>query len=68
MPRFLTIAGMAVAALVALLFLLDLLGGYFSFLSVIAPFQGASMLMDVTFVISGGMLDYLSWNAFRELQ
>ena len=68
MPRFLTIAGMAVAALVALLFLLVLFGGYFSFLSVIAPFQGASMLMDVTFVISGGMLDYLSWNAFRELQ
>ncbi len=68
MPRFLTIAGMAVAALVFLLFLLDLLGGYFGFLALIAPFRGASMLMDVTFVISGGMLAYLSWSVFRELQ
>ena len=59
---------MAVAALVFLLFLLDLLGGYFGFLALIAPFRGASMLMDVTFVISGGMLAYLSWSAFRELQ
>ncbi|MBI85759.1 MAG: hypothetical protein CMJ81_21395 [Planctomycetaceae bacterium] len=59
---------MAVAALVFLLCLLDLLGGYFSFLAFIAPFRGASLLMDVTFVISGGMLAYLSWGAFRELQ
>jgi hypothetical protein len=58
MPKVLTIAGMVVAALLLFMFGLDLALGF--------PFQKASMLMDVLFVICAAMLGYMSWSTYRE--
>lgn len=58
MPRVLTIAGMVVAALLLLMFGLDL--------AIKFPFSGASMTMDVIFVVAAGMLGYMSWSTYRE--
>ena len=66
MPKLLTIAGMAISTIIFLLFLLDLVGHFL--LKAIAPFQGASPLMDVVFVVCAGTLAFLSWSTFRELQ
>ena len=65
MPKLLTIAGMTITVLMFLLFLLDLIL-YFVVPS-LAPFQGASLLMDICFVICAGILAYLSWSTYREL-
>lgn len=58
MPKALTILGMIVASLVILLFGADL--------AVKFPFQQASMMMDILFVVSALILGYLSWSAFSE--
>jgi hypothetical protein len=58
MPKALCIVGMAVAALLVLLFGLDLGLG--------VPFGGASMLMSIGFIICAVILGYLSWSTFRE--
>lgn len=58
MAKAMTIAGMVIAGLIGLLFGLDLILGI--------PFSRASTLVDVVFVISAGVLGYLSWNAFRD--
>lgn len=65
MPRILCFTGIVVSILVALIFLLDLvalLGG----VTGLAPFRGASWLMDVLFVICGAILGYLSYSTLRE--
>ena len=59
MPKVLSIAGMVVAALVSLTFLLDLALGI--------PFNKASMLMDAGFLVCSLILGYLSWSTYREL-
>lgn len=58
MAKAMTIAGMAIAGLIGLLFGLDLALGI--------PFSRASTLTDVVFVISAGVLGYLAWHAFRD--
>jgi hypothetical protein len=60
MPKALTIIGMLVAALLLLIFALDLALGI--------PFGGsmASTSMDVGMMICGVILFYLSWSTFRE--
>lgn len=58
MAKAMSIAGMAIAGLIAVLFGLDLVLGI--------PFGGQSPLADVTFVICGGILGYLGWNAYRD--
>ncbi len=60
MPKALTIVGMFVAALLLLLFALDLALGI--------PFGGssASSAMDIGMIICGLVLGYLSWSAYRE--
>jgi hypothetical protein len=60
MPKALTIIGMLVAALLLLIFALDLALGL--------PFGGssASSTMDIGMIICGAVLFYLSWSAFRE--
>ena len=60
MSKALTIVGLAVAGLVALVFTLDLLAGI--------PFQGASTLMDVGAIVGALMLAYASFEAFREVK
>lgn len=59
MPKILTITGMVVAGLLLLLFGLDLAIGI--------PFSKASMLLDIGFAVSAGLLAYLSWSTYREL-
>ncbi len=58
MPKALCIAGMVVAILVLILFLLDLAVG--------VPFKRASVTLDVIFVISAAILGYLSLMTLRE--
>jgi hypothetical protein len=57
MAKALTILGMLVAILILLLFTLDL--------AISVPF-GQIMAMDIGMIISGVVLLYLSWSAFRE--
>ena len=67
MPKLLTIAGMAISAIILLLFLFDLIG-YLISMPAIAPFKCASPMMDIVFVLCAGILAFLSWSSFRELQ
>ena len=60
MPKALAISGMVVAGLLLLIFILDLAIGM--------PFKGASMLMDVGFIICSLALAYLSWSTWRDLK
>lgn len=60
MPKALTIAGMAVAALLLLVFALDAILGI--------PFGSASLMMNVGFMIAAAILGYASWNAFKDLK
>ncbi|MFO0898359.1 MAG: hypothetical protein U0836_13125 [Pirellulales bacterium] len=62
MPKVLTITGLAVAAIVLVVFALDLIVGW--------PFDKArpgGMMMDLGFIVASLMLAYMSWSAFREL-
>ena len=59
MAKALTFGGMAVAGLSVLAFTLDLVLG--------VPFGGQNMLIDIGFILAGGILGYLSWSAFRDL-
>jgi len=59
MPKALCIVGIVTAALVLLVFGLDLAIG-------LPPFNKASMMMDVAFVVCAGILGYLSWTTLRE--
>jgi len=58
MAKAMSIAGMVVAGLLLFAFGLDLGLGI--------PFGGEQKMMDLGFVISAGILGYLSWDAFRE--
>lgn len=60
MAKAMTVAGMVVAGLFVLLFGMDL--------AVRIPFQRASAIMDIGFLISGLILGYCSWNAFRDVR
>ena len=58
MPKVLTIIGMAVAAILLLVFTLDLAVGI--------PFKRASKPMDIGFIICALALAYLGWATYRE--
>lgn len=58
-PKKLVFASTAVAGLVALLSLLDLV--------LHMPFNGP-MMMDILFAVSALITCYLGWDAFREIQ
>jgi hypothetical protein len=60
MPKALTVTGMVVAGLIALLFTLDL--------ALAVPFYKASPLMDICLILCALILGYLSWSTFRELR
>ncbi|MBO7725763.1 MAG: hypothetical protein J6S40_04790 [Thermoguttaceae bacterium] len=60
MPKALCIFAMAIFAILLLMFLLDLLIGI--------PFGRASMITDIWFVVSGGVLGTLSFFIFRKLK
>ena len=58
MGKILTIAGLVVSGLIALIFLLDLALGI--------PFGRQSLAMDIGFFLSAVILAYLSWHSMRE--
>jgi hypothetical protein len=60
MAKALTITGMVVATLMLVLFGLDLATGF--------PFARPNTLIDICFLISGGLLLYCSWTTYRELE
>ena len=55
MAKAMSIAGLVVGGLIALTFTLDL--------ALKIPFGGQMITMDVGFILCGGVLAYLSWNA-----
>jgi hypothetical protein len=58
MAKAMSIAGLFVGGLITLAFALDLV--------LHAPFGGVKPMMDIGFIICGGILAYLSWNALSE--
>ncbi|PAY17036.1 hypothetical protein CKO51_23685 [Rhodopirellula sp. SM50] len=65
MPKALCLFSLVASILVVSLFVLDavaLLSGQNS----LAILGGASLMMDLTFAILGGVLIYLSWSTYRE--
>ena len=60
MSKAMTIVGMVVAGLIALIFALDLAAKI--------PFGRASVAMDVGALIAATMLGYVSWDTMRELR
>ena len=58
MAKAMSIAGMIVAGLLALVFIADL--------AVAIPFSRVGPLTDAGFLVSALILGYLSWNAFRD--
>ena len=58
MPKALCIAGIVIAALLFLVFGIDLATGF--------PFGGVDLLMDSAFLVSSLILAYLSWSTWRE--
>ena len=60
MGKAMAIGGLIVAALLSLVFGLDLVAG--------VPFSRASVAMDVGMLVCSLTLAYLSWNAFRAVR
>lgn len=60
MSKAMTIVGMVVAGLVALVFVLDLAIGI--------PFSKASLTMDLGGIIAAVLLGYLSWDALQDVR
>ena len=58
MAKAMSIAGMVVAGLLALIFLADL--------AVAIPFGRVGTITDMGFLMSALILGYLSWDAFRD--
>jgi hypothetical protein len=58
MAKAMSIAGMVVAGLLLFAFGFDLALGF--------PFGGEQKMMDLGFVVSSGILGYLSWDALKE--
>jgi hypothetical protein len=65
MPKALCLASLAASLLVVAIFLIDLLMGLFG-MSSSAPLRYAKPGMDITFVVCGALLAYLSWSTYRE--
>lgn len=61
MPKALCMSGMAVAILIAILFIFDLAAP-----ATMAPFRKASILMDVCMLLCAALLGLASWMTFRE--
>ena len=64
MPKALCISGMVIAVLIFILFLSDFVLQMIN--EQIAPFKGASPMMDLVFIFCAVGLALLSWNTFKE--
>jgi hypothetical protein len=61
MPKALCITGLAVAAVLFVLFLWDLVTPVW-----LAPFKRANPMMDISFVLCSAGLGFLSWLTWKE--
>lgn len=64
MPKALCLIGLVFSALVALIFLTDIILGVMG--SASAPLRMVSLLMDILFILAASGLAYVSWKTFRE--
>jgi len=65
MPKALCLFSLVASILVVFLFLADAVLGLVG-MSSIAPLSAASLMMDITFVVLGGLMIFLSWSTYRE--
>jgi hypothetical protein len=65
MPKALCLTSLVVAVIIVVLFLADAVMGLLG-METIAPLRGASLLMDITFIITGSALAFMSYATFRE--
>lgn len=65
MPKALCLISLVASILIAVLFLADAAMGMLG-MSEMAPLRGANLLMDITFVVLGAAMIYLSWSTYRE--
>lgn len=65
MPKALCLFSLVASILVVSLFVLDAIAAL-SGQNGLAILGGASLMMDITFAILGGILIYLSWATYRE--
>ncbi len=65
MPKGLCITWLVIATIIFVLFLLDLVAPLVA-LRWIAPFGGASLLMDISFVVCALILAFVSWTTLKE--
>lgn len=64
MPKALCIAALAISFIVLIFFLSDLV---FSFGMIqLAPFKGASRLLDIVFSLCAAGLGYMAWKTYKE--
>jgi hypothetical protein len=64
MPKALCITGLAISAVLFVLFLWDLVAYFVA--TWMAPFKGANLMMDIAFVLCSAGLGYLSWTTWKE--
>ncbi|TWU33389.1 hypothetical protein [Novipirellula artificiosorum] len=65
MPKALCLISLVASILILVLFLADAAMGLLG-MQDIAPLRSASLLMDITFVVIGAIMVWLSWSTYRE--
>ncbi len=65
MPKALCLTSLVVAVIIVVLFLADAVMGFMG-MAPNAPLRSASLMMDITFIITGSILAFMSWSTWRE--
>jgi ABC-type nickel/cobalt efflux system permease component RcnA len=65
MPKALCLISLVASILVVVLFLSDAVLGLLG-MQEMAPLRAASMLMNISFVVIGAAMMYMSWKTYRE--
>jgi hypothetical protein len=67
MPKALSLISLVIAVIIVVLFLTDAAMGMLG-MQTSAPLRGASLLMDLVFILAGAALIFMSWSTWRELR
>jgi len=65
MPKALCLTSLVVAVLIVVMFLTDAVMGFIG-MNTMAPFRSANLMMDITFIVTGSLLAYMSFATWRE--
>jgi hypothetical protein len=65
MPKALCLTSLVASILIVVLFLADAAMGMLG-MGESAPLRSASLMMDIVFMILGGVMIFLSWTTYRE--